>query len=532
MTSTPQTSVPDPARPSVVSKGLKVGALGLAASIVIGVASTAPAYSLASALGWVVESSGIHAPGIMLIAFVPILLTAIGYQELNRAEPDCGTTFTWAARTFGSRTGWMGGWGIIAADVIVMANLAQIAGGYFFELFGWHGLAASTFWVTLCGVIWIVLMTALCYAGIELSARIQQALLAIEVVMLLVFAVTALVKVYGGSAPAGFLHPSLGWLNPFGSGVGGYSGFTGGVLVAIFIYWGWDSAVSVNEETADASRTPGRAAIWSTVLLLVTYVAVTYAAQAFAGTGSKGIGLGNEDNSGDVLSVLGGSVFGTHGAGWVFAKLLVLMVLTSAAASTQTTILPTARTVLSMSSFRALPKSFSRIHPRFRTPSFATIAMGIASIGFYVVLTMISANVLSDSIDALGVMIAFYYAMTGYTCTWFYRATLTSSFRNLMMRGVLPTLGALMLTYVLVQSLYYMWAPDYGGTSWTVPGLGWDVGGEFIISVVTMAIGAVLMFVYNIKSPDYFRHPLADSRVDTSAGAAESGWQSTTAAAE
>jgi amino acid transporter len=515
-----------------VSKGLKVGALGLAASIVIGVASTAPAYSLASALGWVVESSGIRAPGIMLIAFVPILLTAIGYQELNRAEPDCGTTFTWAARTFGSRTGWMGGWGIIAADVIVMANLAQIAGSYFFELFGWHGLEGSTFWVTVCGVVWIVLMTAICYAGIELSARIQQALLTIEVVMLLVFAVTALVNVYNGSAPKGFLHPSIGWLNPFGSGVGGYAGFTGGILVAIFIYWGWDSAVSVNEETADASRTPGRAAVLSTVLLLVTYVVVSYAAQAFAGIGTKGIGLGNEDNSGDVLSVLGGSVFGLHGFGWILAKLLVFMVLTSAAASTQTTILPTARTVLAMASYRAIPKAFARIHPRFRTPSFSTIAMGLASIGFYVLLTLISGNVLSDSIDALGVMIAFYYALTGFACTWFYRRTLTSSFRHLMMRGVLPTLGGLMLTYVLVQSLYYMWAPDYGDTSWTVPGIGWHIGGEFIISIVTMIIGAILMFVYNVKAPTYFRRPLEESYVDTRADVVESGWQGTATAAE
>ena len=117
-----------------VDKGLKRGALGLIASIVIGVASTAPAYSLAASLGFVVATQngdsivGVKAPSIMLLAFIPMFLIAIAYQQLNSAEPDCGTTFTWATRAFGPRAGWMGGWGIIAADVIVMANLAQIAG--------------------------------------------------------------------------------------------------------------------------------------------------------------------------------------------------------------------------------------------------------------------------------------------------------------------------------------------------------------------------------------------------------------------
>jgi amino acid transporter len=135
----------------VADKGLTSGALGLLSSVVIGVASTAPAYSLAATLGFVVAAVGLQAPAIMLLAFVPMFLIALAYQELNKAEPDCGTTFTWAARAFGPRAGWLGGWGIIAADVIVMANLAQIAGQYFFLLFNADGLAASTLWTTVVG---------------------------------------------------------------------------------------------------------------------------------------------------------------------------------------------------------------------------------------------------------------------------------------------------------------------------------------------------------------------------------------------
>ena len=160
-------------------KGLKSGALGLVSSIVVGMASTAPAYSLAASLGFVVATVngdgivGVKAPSIMLLAFVPMLFIAIAYQQLNKAEPDCGTTFTWATRAFGPRAGWIGGWGIIAADVIVMANLAQIAGSYGFQLFGLDGLAASTFWSMVAGVCWIIVMTYICYRGIEVSARLQ-----------------------------------------------------------------------------------------------------------------------------------------------------------------------------------------------------------------------------------------------------------------------------------------------------------------------------------------------------------------------
>ena len=93
-----------------VEKGLKSGALGLVSTTVMGVASTAPAYSLAATLGFIVAVVGLGSPIVAVIAFVPIFLTSIGYSEMNKADPDCGTTFTWGARAFGPRTGWAGGW--------------------------------------------------------------------------------------------------------------------------------------------------------------------------------------------------------------------------------------------------------------------------------------------------------------------------------------------------------------------------------------------------------------------------------------
>ena len=344
---------------SAQDKGLKGGALGLVSSIVVGTASTAPAYSLAATLGFVVAVVGVKAPAIMVLAFVPMYLIAVAYQELNRAEPDCGTTFTWASRAFGPWVGWMGGWGIIAADVIVMANLAQIAGSYSYQLVGADSLAESTFWSTVAGVVWIVIMTYICYRGIEVSARLQYALLGAELVVLAAFAIIALTKVYGGSSPAGSLQPSLSWFVPNGIGV---SDLATATLLAVFIYWGWDTAVACNEETANPDTTPGRAAILSTLLLLGIYAVVTVAAVAFAGVGTQGVGTGERGERQRRLRRPRPTVFGEGGLGSFFEILLIISVLTSASASTQTTILPTARTALSMGAYRAIPQRFAAIH--------------------------------------------------------------------------------------------------------------------------------------------------------------------------
>ena len=239
-----------------------------------------------------------------------MLLASIGYSELNKADPDCGTTFTWATRAFGPRSGWAGGWGIIAADVLVMASLAQVAGQYVFLLFNAKGIGSNpaSGWVLLVGVIWIVVMTYICYRGIEVSANFQKALLGIELGMLLIMSVVALVKVGTGHAPGG-VTPALAWFNPFH--IHDFGAFASGLILMVFIYWGWDTAVAVNEETDDPGKTPGRAAILSTFILLVTYALVILSMMSFAGIGTKGNGLGNPDRAGDVLSPLGSAVFGT-----------------------------------------------------------------------------------------------------------------------------------------------------------------------------------------------------------------------------
>jgi amino acid transporter len=473
------------------SKGLKSGAIGFVSSLVIGVASTAPGYSLAATLGFIVGLAGIglQAPAVLIVSFIPMLLIAAAYYYMNRADPDCGTTFSWVTRAMGPYLGWMGGWAIIVADIIVMANLAQIAGLYTFLLVGWDAAAASTAAVTAVGVVWIAIMTWICVIGIELSARTQVGLLTAEIVTLAAFVVVALVKVYAGDAGPDAVDPSLSWLNPFQ--ISSFDALVSGVLLAIFIYWGWDSTVTVNEESDDPTEGPGKAAVLATIILVVIYVLVSIAAQAFAGPQEL------IDNAEDVLSALGTEVFGSP-----LDKILIIAVLTSAAASTQTTILPTARTSLSMAYAKAMPRKLAQIHPRYLTPAFSTILMGVLSIGWYVLLTIVSENILADSLAALGLMIAFYYGLTGIACAIYYRRELTRSVRNFVLIGIAPTLGGLVLLAVFVKSAYDYWNPDNSesGDSWA------GIGPPFVIGIGFLLLGVVLMLVWRFTGhSEFFR---------------------------
>lgn len=470
------------------AKGLKGGALGFVSSVVIGVSSTAPAYSLASSLGLVVLAVGFQAPSIMIVAFIPMLFIAAAYYYLNRADPDCGTTFSWVTKAMGPWAGWMGGWGILVADIIVMANLSQIAGIYTFSLFGITSPDPTA--VLAVGVAWIVVMTLICYIGIEVSARVQVGLLSAEIIILGLFAVVALAKVLSGSVPDA-ITPTLDWINPFL--IKDPSLLATGLIVAIFIYWGWDSTVTINEESANATEGPGKAAIVSTLILLATYLIVSIAAQAFHGAAF----LADPNNSGDVLGALGTDVLG---APW--DKLLIIAVLTSASASTQTTILPTARTALSMAAKGAIPAFWARIHPRYLTPSTATIGMGVFSIIWYVGLTYLSTNVLGDSIAALGLMIAFYYGLTGFACAVFYRHHLLRSAKDLLLIGVLPVAGGLFLTWALVQSVITLSDPNCSTCSGSeVAGIGLPV----VIAGAFMLAGVGLMIVQRFYRPAFFR---------------------------
>jgi len=467
----------------VKSKGLKSNAISFFSNVVIGISSTAPGYSLASALGSIAGFAAFGTPAIMVVAFLPMMFIAVAYYYLNRAEPDCGTTFSWVTRAMGAHAGWLVGWATIVTNIIVMPSLAAIAGQYSFQLFGFTD--PSTLEITLVGVAWIVIMTGICYLGIGTSARVQQVLLIAELGILFAFAVVALGKVYSDNPPAGSVPVALNWFNPFA-----VDNFTPAVLVAVFVYWGWDCGVSVNEETENPSTTPGRAAVVSTFVLVGIYVLVAVAAVAFAGPDLL------SKNSNDVFAPIGKSVLGSG-----LDRLLIIAVLTSASASTQTTILPTARTIVSMAVAGALPKRFAEIHPRFLSPSFATLVMGGISIVWYVGLTILSKNVLEDSILAIGLSIAFYYALTGFACVVIYRRELLSSTRNFVLIGVLPAVGGLIMLVLFCKSCFSL--TNAGSTAL------FGLSAPLVIGLGTLLFGFVVMAFARWGLPGFFRRKLA-----------------------
>ena len=480
----------DPVAPPVGSatdKGLKKNAIGFVSSVVIGVASTAPGYSLAATLGFIAAAVALQSPAVLLISFIPMFLVAAGYYYMNKADPDCGTSFSWVTKAMGPQLGWIAGWTIVVADVIVMANLAQIAGLYTFELFSWTSAAESTAAVTAVGVVWIAIMTAIVVIGIELSARTQVGLLAAEILTLAIFAVVALIKVYSGDALASSIDPSLSWINPFSLSP---SEISAGMLLAVFIYWGWDTTATVNEETENPGEAPGRATVVSTLILLGIYLIVAVAAQAYAGVDNL---VANQE---DVLSSLGKEVFGSP-----LDKILIIAVLSSAAASTQTTILPTARTTLSMARANAMPKSLGKVHPRFLTPHISTVLMGIASIVWYVGLTLVSEDILFDSLAALGLMISFYIGLTGFACAIYYRREIFRSIKNFFFVGLGPLIGGLILFYLLIKNGIELSDPanSESGNSW------FGIGPPLVIAVFFLVLGVLLMFVQWRAVPSFFR---------------------------
>jgi amino acid transporter len=470
----------------VMDKGLKKNAIGYISNIVIGVASTAPAYSLAATLGFIALDPGIttHAPGVLLASFVPIFLVSLAYRYLNRADPDAGTTFAWTTRAFGPGMGWLNGWAIFLADVLVMASLAYVAATYTFKLFEWQWAEAHTGAALAGSVLWILLMTWICHRGIELSARVQQILLSFEVVMLVVFAVVALIDVYSGNPPAHSIEPTADWFNPFAIQ---FHDLVVAMLLGIFIFWGWDSGVSVNEESEDSSEGPGRAAVVSTVLLVAIYLLVSAGAQGYHGAGF----LANEENAGDVLNALGKGVLGAVGV-----KFLIVAVLTSASASTQTTILPTARTTLSMAHWGAIPSVIGKIHPRFLTPTVSTWGFGVLSILVAVPLILISETVLELAVVALGIPVCFYYGSTGLACAWYYRREIFTSARKFLLVGLAPLIGGLMFYAIGGYAIYY-----YGKAANSEGKIYAGLTLPLWFGLIGMVIGGVLM----VASRFYFR---------------------------
>jgi amino acid transporter len=484
----------------VTYKGLRSGTISLAGNVVIAVSAVAPAYSLAATLAAVVAVAGAKTPALLIIGFVPMMLIAFAFRELANETPDCGSTFTWVTRAFGPWVGWLAGWALVIASMVAIGNSAQLAAMYLLDALHLNKLQLGGFHfdnvsqslpiqITVGGVA-VVVLIALCLRGIDATERTQAGLLALQLAMLLLVSAVALVKVYTHHAGSQAVMPQWGWLSPTGLSA---SAIANGSILCVFLYWGWDTGLSLSEETKSPRKNPGKAAVLATIVILGTYVLVSFAIQAFAGFGTNGIGLNNPANANDTLSILADPVVGSG-----LAVVLLLAISSSSLAAVVSCLAPTARTTLAMAVYRALPQRFARVHHRYQTPWFGTIVIGVGGFSIYVVMTLLSRNSVPDMVSSLGLVIAFYYAMTAYACVWTYRHTLLRSARDFWLRGALPLVGAVAMTWAFIKSAVDMYSPDYGTTH-----IG-PVGGVFIMGMGMLLIGIPLAALCTITGRGFF----------------------------
>ena len=480
-------------------KGLAAGKVGVLAGAILGISTVAPGYTLTASIGLIVAAVGLKMPAIFIAGFIPMFLTAYAYRELNADTPDCGASFTWSAKAFGPYVGWMCGWGMVLATIIVLSNLAAIGVQFFYliiaQIFNQPSIAdlgtnkvvnILTTLVLLAAATWVSMR------GITTSERIQYVLVGFQLIVLLAFAIIAFAKVANGSAPAG-LSFDIDWFNPF-TGIT-ITAFAVGLTGSIFAFWGWDTCLTLGEECKDPKRTPGRAGLLCVLSILFTYLLVSVAVMMYAGVGTDGLGLGNENNSENVFGALADPVLDRWGGLLLFAAILV-----SSIASLQTTFLPVARTMLAMGSYGAFPKKVAEISPRYLSPAFAALVAGVVTAVFYTVVTVLSERTLIDTIAALGIMICWYYGITAFACVWYFRHQLFDSAHNFFYKLVCPLLGGAALIAVFIISVGESMNPDNGSGASI-----FGIGLVFYIGFGLLVLGVFVMLFLRWRQPAYFR---------------------------
>ncbi|QZH65106.1 APC family permease [Mycolicibacterium farcinogenes] len=483
----------------LVSKGLAAGKVGTLSGAILGISCVAPGYTLTASIGLIVAAVGLKMPAIFIAGFIPMFLTAYAYRELNSRAPDCGASFTWSTKAFGPYVGWMCGWGMVVASIIVLSNLAAIAVEFFYLFIARIAnepsiaeLADNKAINIVTTLVFLAIATAIASRGITTSERVQYVLVGFQMVVLLAFAVMAFVRVGRGDAPAG-LSFDLDWFNPF-SGLA-LSAFVVGVTGSIFAFWGWDTCLTLGEESKDPTKVPGRAGLLCVLSILATYLLIAVAVMMYAGVGETDLGLGNPDNAENVFAALADPVLGT----WA-GPLLFLAILASSVASLQTTFLPAARAMLAMGAYKAFPSRFAEVSPRYLVPSFATITAGVITGVFYTVVSLLSESALLDTIAALGIMICWYYGITAFACVWYFRRELFTNAHNLVFKFLFPLLGGIVLAAVFVISIGESMNPDNASGA-AIGGIGL----VFFIGFGVLLLGAVLMLVWRSVNPAFFQ---------------------------
>ncbi|AQT82150.1 amino acid permease [Mycolicibacterium litorale] len=482
----------DPLMHGLRAKGLKKGSVSLVGAVAIGLAATAPAYSLTGALGHGAAESGYQLPIVFILAVIPMYFVALAYKHLTDAAPDAGTVFTWGSKAISAHIGWMGGFALMLSSILAGVGAAGILVN---ATAVWLGMDSTPVWFDLIvACVFILLTTWLVARGAEESSRTTLILTIVQYGGLALFAIIMLVAVFKGQHNPAAASISWEWFNPFA--IRDFSGLLGGFLVAIFIFWGFDASLAMSEETSGTSAQAGRSGVTAILITVATYVVFSVAALAFAGIDENSpTSLTNADNIDDVFTTLAGQSIGERGA-----MIAALVVGLSAFSATMSTVMPTARGLLSMATYKALPGRFASVDTVTQSPKFATWVIGLTSLVIYCTLDLISESVVEDSVYSVGIAIMAYYSVVAISSVIYFWRTAFRSWRTAMGQVVLPAIGALILIPVGIIEAYQMADPDTGSGGSIL-----GIGTAFVVGVLGLAVGVVLMIIWNMKSPAFFR---------------------------
>jgi amino acid transporter len=435
-----------------VESQLKTNTLNLFDTTVIATSSVAPAYSLAASVALVFAFVGVSSPAAILVSFVPVLFIAIAYYYLNRMDPNCGASYSWVSRTLNPYIGWFTGWVQLAANVLFCASAPIVAGAYTMQLLNsvfpgqvTADAASNKYWIAGVGVLWLALVTFMVVRGIRITANFQWALVAIEYLIVLGFAVAAIIKVVSGTPATNSL--SSDWFNP---GAVSFGTLASALALGVFFFWGWDTAANVNEESKDADTSPGHAGIISMFVLLFLFLLASIAMQLVVTQQA----FADPANSTNILYY-----FAQQIASSPLTYLIILAVVSSTVATLQTTLLPSSRLSYSMARDGVFPKVFGVVHKSWLTPWVGTIITAIFAV-VVVVVTLLSNSVQSvfaNLILDIGVLVALYYGVTGIACAWAFRKALLSRARMFVLAGLLPFAGGISLLALSGYVVYQSW---------------------------------------------------------------------------
>lgn len=412
------------------------GSLGLAESVVMGVAGTAPAYSVAATTATLVAAVGVLSPASLLYCGFIMFGAALAFRHLNHGDPNAGASYAWVSRAFGPVLGFFAGWSVLIATAVFMVSGTVPAATSTLALVA-PSLTTNLTAVTLVAAGWLIVISAVAVKGIKVASYVQVVLTTVEVALLIVIIVVAIVRSWAHPAHAFSLH----WFSALEFTP---QMFANGALTAVFVFWGWDVALNLNEETRDAARTPGLAAILSMVTVLLVFVGfavttlliLTDAEINAAGT--------------NVALAVADKLFPRP---WSYVAVLAVML--STIGTLEAGILQFTRTMYAKSRGNALHGRYSRLHHKWRTPWIASgllLLLGLTLVFTSSYLPTVG-TIMRDSVNTVGFQAAFYYGLASFACAWNNRGTVRGDPLAFVFRVAWPVVSALFLGFVALYSI-------------------------------------------------------------------------------